>query len=391
MPAIRLTLRRWFADPALKWPLGVYLGLRLGLSGLAVALWLLGLVPRTPDLVPPLYFEITPVMDGWPGLLLGVWQRFDVINYQRIAEYGYLSPEISVFFPLLPLAMRGVSAALGGNSLAAGLLIANVAAPAALIGLYRLAVREGCDLDSARRAVLYLAVFPTSFFLLVPYTESLFLFLALLTFWLARNGHWARAMAAAFLASLTRTSALALAPALLWELWEQYGWSPTKIGWRVGAALAPFAGFGVFMLWRAWQGYRSFAEYQYIVWQRTTDWPWMGIWLTLVRIANGQATLVEYIDLGCVGLFIGLGVVVLRRMPLSYGLYYWALLLFNLSPRHIPQALLSQTRYVLTLFPAFILLGRAGHSPLWGRAILYPFTALLFYLAGQFILWGWAG
>jgi hypothetical protein len=56
------------------------------------------------------------------------------------------------------------------------------------------------------------------------------------------------------------------------------------------------------------------------------------------------------------------------------------------------EALLSVSRYILALFPAFIVLGRIGSSKPWlHRLILYPSIAGLLFLTGQFVLWGWVG
>ena len=66
--------------------------------------------------------------------------------------------------------------------------------------------------EIARRAVLYAAVFPTAFFFLAPYSESLFLLLVLLSFWSARRGRWAMAGATGALAALTRNLGVLVVP-----------------------------------------------------------------------------------------------------------------------------------------------------------------------------------
>ena len=54
------------------------------------------------------------------------------------------------------------------------------------------------------------------------------------------------------------------------------------------------------------------------------------------------------------------------------------------------EALLSASRYVLALFPGFIVLGRLGASRAWvHRLIVYPSIVGLLYLTGQFVIWGW--
>jgi hypothetical protein len=53
------------------------------------------------------------------------------------------------------------------------------------------------------------------------------------------------------------------------------------------------------------------------------------------------------------------------------------------------QPLVSMTRYVLAVFPVFIVLGMWGKNPWVNRVILYTSILLQLYLSAQFILWGW--
>jgi hypothetical protein len=126
-------------------------------------------------------------------------------------------------------------------------------------------------------------------------------------------------------------------------------------------------------------------------WQRIYTVPFAIVVITLQRIIENAAASIEYIDLIIVTLMIILGFLALFRLPLPYTIYYWTLLLFNLSQFRIPQPISSQARYALLLFPAFIVLGQLGASPRNHRLILYSFFALWLFLAGQFIMWGWVG
>ena len=58
---------------------------------------------------------------------------------------------------------------------------------AALLGIAALAHRD-YDAGTARRAVLYLTLFPTAFFTFAGYAESLFLALAVWCFVVVRHG-----------------------------------------------------------------------------------------------------------------------------------------------------------------------------------------------------------
>jgi len=53
------------------------------------------------------------------------------------------------------------------------------------------------------------------------------------------------------------------------------------------------------------------------------------------------------------------------------------------------QPLLSVPRYALAIFPAFIVLGRAGKNPLVNRLIIYLSWLGLLFFSGQFVIWGW--
>ena len=82
-----------------------------------------------------------------------------------------------------------------------------------------------------------------------------------------------------------------------------------------------------------------------------------------------------------------ISVMTLSSMPRSLS---WAVTLFVLLLRRTTlQPLVSMSRYVLVLFPAFMIWGRWGRNPRIQRLIIYSSVALLLYLSGQFAMWGW--
>ena len=157
---------------------------------------------------------------GWHNLFTA-WERWDGLWFLRIADAGYGGTDPSAaFFPLYPLLIRGLSGLIGGHPLAAALFISNLAYLGALFALYELTLME-YNHEFARRTVLYLAVFPTAFFFLAPYTESLFLLLVVTSFLMAKRGQWAFAAALGALACATRSVGLALILPLMLEAWSQ--------------------------------------------------------------------------------------------------------------------------------------------------------------------------
>jgi hypothetical protein len=185
---------------------------------------------------------------GWLGdLLAAPAARWDAAWYLVIAHYGY-HPELgaytasrSAFFPLYPLALRGVSAT-GLPAVLAGVLISLVAFAAALYGIHRLSTLEATRLMGARRqppgdgagdggsasadpaararearggevarlAVLATALAPMAFYFSAVYSESLYLALSVGVFWCARQGRWAWAGALGALAGATRSAGIVL-------------------------------------------------------------------------------------------------------------------------------------------------------------------------------------
>lgn len=131
--------------------------------------------------------------------------RWDATYFARIALDGYersLSFR-TAFFPLQALATSIFMPLTGGDAYIAGMVVANVSCFVALLGLASLTARE-FDACTARRAMCYLALFPSALFLFAGYSESLFLALAIWCFVALRARVWWLAGVLGLLAALTR-------------------------------------------------------------------------------------------------------------------------------------------------------------------------------------------
>ncbi len=184
------------------------------------------------------FFTVTMVanlpsghQNGWPGAaMLNAWKQWDAGRYLSIIQHGYADPNNTAFFPLYPLLSSGVAHLLGqNNALLAALFVANVAALVAMIGIALLAQCEFGLQDSGQRALMALLAYPLSFFLVAPYSESLFLATSVFACYYARRGAWGRTALCALLAGLTRPTGVVLIPTLFWEFGRQQGW-----WWRIG-------------------------------------------------------------------------------------------------------------------------------------------------------------
>src|ERR671918_1124925 len=171
--------------------------------------------------------------------LLSPLARWDAAWYLRIAESGYGGGDgRAAFFPLYPLLVRAVASPFGASPealLVAAYAVALAAFLGALVLLHRLVSLE-LGRPLAKPALLLLAVFPAAVFFGAPYSESLFLLLAVGAFYAARTDSWAWAGACAAAASATRSAGvlLLLPPAMLW-----WGSRPRRGGNAAWLLLAP--------------------------------------------------------------------------------------------------------------------------------------------------------
>ena len=254
------TVRAWLThilqDEAVGWTFGVFLTVRISLSALAIVVITLRPLAEGGHERYIIPLGLDPVSSRAEQLLLEVWQRWDVIHYQRIAAQGYTDLESSVFPPLFPALTRLLAPALGGNHLLAALVFCNLSYLAALVIFYKL-IQLDYEQDVARRATLYLSIFPTAFFFLVPYSESLFFLLVVLFFYALRRQQWVAASVAAGLASFTRLQGLVLVVPLGYEWLRHADFDPRRAS-RLALLILPVVLPPIVFVWsRHLAGYPS--------------------------------------------------------------------------------------------------------------------------------------
>lgn len=385
--SIRSAKAIWRRLPvAVRVALPLFLAVRIGLSLFAVTS--LQVFPAVE--VPAEYWRgIEPVTEGVHGWLLGPWQRWDTLWYLRIASLGYDPTDGSTaFFPLYSLVIRLLARPLKDDYLLAAMLISNLACLGAAILLYKITNLE-FDHGSARRAVVYQLLFPTAFFLFAPYTESLFLLWATASLYSARRGKWWWAGSFGFLAGLTRLTGAALALPLLYEMWRRNDRRLDRFPLRWASIGLPFLGLAVYslylyarfgnpLLWLNIQGQG--------IWTRSFAWPWDTAYQIVASLFQPPN---NAIDLLLTLLFIFLTILAFKKLRATYGLY---MLLSMLPPLLRPRAgapLCSMPRFVLVLFPSFMVLGQIGKKPLWHRLILYNSLLFLTFFTALFVAWYW--
>ncbi len=383
-------------------PLEIFLWSRLAIWLLAVAA-LLALVPnRDPDAVD----RADPNLISELGYATDVWARWDSYWFLRIAEHGYDDTASTAFYPLYPAVVGILGRVFGGHYVAAGIVVSLAACLAAFVLLYRLALRRFPE-EVAARAVVFLAVFPTAFFLQAVYSEALFLALALGAFLYAERARFGAAAALTALAILTRPTGLALVPALLvlaWRapdrrralafvaatpaalgvyallLWQQLGrpfaFLHTEDQWyRETSTLGPLGG-----LWDA--AHAAWAGVLQLTVGSAENWYWVEDGADAVALTNLEA-------FGSLVLLVGLGYVAWKRIGPAYGLYCAASAVLALSVPTQTYPLLSLPRFVLVVFPVFLALALVVRSRRAEWAIVGISSLLLGLHVVQWVLWRW--
>ncbi len=176
--------------------------------------------------IPLLVSNNIPIRSGYlyqPTLnhLFFPWANFDGIHYLDIAQNGYSSN--GRFFPFYPILINVAAKGIGmftQNTMRfffSGLFMSNLFFLCSLFLLYRL-----LRIDYSRKVVfttiLFLLIFPTSFFFGAVYSESLFLFFSLLSLYFARKKDWFKSGVTAAVASSIRFTGIILIPVLLIEM-----------------------------------------------------------------------------------------------------------------------------------------------------------------------------
>ena len=404
---VRSYTRHPVPRPSLSSPLTVALATRAG-TWIAAAFALLILDPLMRS------FGGDSVWVDDVGWFVDMWARWDSGWFVAIARDGYVNPEESTaFFPLYPGLLKVVGAILGGHYVLAGLLVSLAAGTGAVLLLHRL-TRELLDDDAADRAVLYVCLFPMSIFLLAVYSEALYLLLSVATFLLALRGRFLAAGLVAGLALLTRTSAVALLPALAVLAWQTSDGRARRL-----ASLAVAGAVGT--LWPLWLWLRLDDPLLFVRAQSSESWgrnlspagPLGGLWHAaeagwaairqLIEGPGGRVYWAHATDttpmhvaavnlelLAYLVLFLGLAIVVWRRLGPAFGAFVAASLALPLSAPTDDWPLLSLPRFGLGIFPIFIALALLGRRPRLHVAILCISALLLGvtivrWSAGQFV------
>lgn len=392
---------RWYA--ALKKILPVYVSVHLAL----LAISSLAFLYTNHDFAS----TIMRVYTLWTQ-----WHHWDTGIYLQIALHGYVNAQQLGFFPLYPMLERAVMT-VTGDPFTAGMIISNLAELVMFTVLYRLIERDFGS-ERAFYTVLYFAIFPTAFFFSIAYTEATFLCFSTLTFYQIRSGRWWLAALFGFLACLTRPDGMFLAIPFFYEYlsrkWPQQATSlRTFLAWKHISTLLKSIRFDILLFLFIPMGIGCVIAYGYLkfgdplafyhahaTWGRFLTIPGYGIanafWaihLHGLLSFTGMRTLTDLLPVLLVGTLVLLcffGKWRLEPKFWAYGLYALALFTyFQLFTRGGTFPLESMSRFILEIFPAFLLLSHFRKNRLVHLSYFMISLATFFFLATQFATGHW--
>ena len=314
---------------------------------------------------------------GWRAWL-EVWNRWDAVNYLKLAEFGYQATgemrPLMVFYPLYPW-LISLFTYVTRDSLVSAFLISTIASLIVGLLLFRLIALD-YSAEIAEQTVWFLFIFPTSYFLHIGYTESLFLALALGCLLAARREDWLSAGCLGALACMARGPGILLMPTLAVEALSQYR-ATRRWNWQWLWILIVASGFGVYLWINAREAGNPFAfmqirrESYYI----SMSWPWVGIRQTIGALGHNPAAAemsgrqeLIFIALGFVGMIVSW----IKLRPI-----YSVWITLNWLIVTCVSFIASVPRYTLVMFPLHLLFALAAtKNRIWG--IFVTVWSLLF-------------
>ncbi len=319
-------------------------------------------------------FSTLPHTNLFPNDFLKSLANWDGGHFLGIAD-GYDKYFQYAFFPLYPVLINLVSK-LTGSLLTAGILISTISTLLAANFLYKLVVLE-FGKQHAQKAVLAMLFFPMSFYLLTVYSEALFLFLAIATFYFARKRRLLLASITAALASATRLAGLGVVLGLFINVYLSGGLN--RKNWYI--LLAPL-GFILYSLYL----YQNTGDLFYFVraekyWHRQLVFPGSAIFSSFGQLLTPgfiAQNFRAFWDFAFTIFGVGLVWRVARKLSIDYAVFSIISLMLPLfSP-----TLLAVPRYLLTIFPIFIVMSQVKN-----QYVIFAYSVLsLLLLAGFAIL-----
>jgi hypothetical protein len=253
-----------------------------------------------------------------------VWHKWDALWYERVARDGYgheldtpAGQAVAGFWPLYPLTVRAVWALVPSISF---FWVASVVSALLTLAALLLLARSLIDRDEmVGRVMAIMMTSAGSFYLTIPYAESLFLLLVVATLVMTRRRRYEIAGLLAGLAATTRVQGLALVAVPVIACWLDRELASGRRRSRAAVAAALFV-IPVAMyfagLAQAQGSWDAFVARQ-AMWDNPSPWPGTA----LLALVQHPGRISGWLHGGFWALYLGLLVRYWKRMPLGEALF----------------------------------------------------------------------
>jgi hypothetical protein len=298
-----------------------------------------------------------------------------------------------------PLLIFGLSAA--ATSTLAAIIVSALGTLGAMLALYDL-TREKLDEDGAMRAIFYLLIFPTGFFLVQVYTEGLFVGLAFGCLAMVKRGGWYWILAALLGSAATLTRAVGIALIIPMAItWFRTGeWLDVDMEWKqiyyfvkspekkviisFGKMLLAFAPVITFILWKFSRLGANFSFVENLYFGRgILDFGYaFSSWSEAIKsMFAGIPARTAYFSIELIGLIVGTATCIacIKRYP-EIAWFSLAVLVISVGSGPVQGI----QRYILAAPAVFFMLASWGKNKAFDRAwtiaslLLMGLQAMLF-------------
>ncbi|HEX3048257.1 MAG TPA: mannosyltransferase family protein [Bacillota bacterium] len=325
---------------------------------------------------PKNFFQILKYLTNWDG----EW-------YLKIAANGY-DTQSAAFFPLFPLTIRFLHN-FGLNQTIAAILVANLALLGVVIVFYRLLKLDYPE-EISVNATWYLMLFPTSLYFTASYTEPLFLMMVLIAFYNARRERWLLSGLAGMLAALTRNWGVFLIIPLLYEYLNRIHFNLRLVNAAIiWLSLIPIglAGYMIYLHFHLGDSLAFVTAQSH--WKRSFTYPWQAFGIAFQNIRHDFYFGANLLDLIFASAGVGLMLLGVRRIRVSYQIYAAIGLLIPLLAAAPWAGLLSMPRFVIVLFPLLITLAVVTRNQETKIGIVAVFAGFLTFFSVLFAQSRW--
>jgi Gpi18-like mannosyltransferase len=266
-------------------------------------------------------------------LFLAPWYRWDTARYLEIADFGYDFNIINTVWPPLYPFLIKIFSFIFQPSILAALIVSNLFFVVGMFLTYFL-TKDIFNEEVARKSIFFIAIFPTSFYFVAGYSESIFLTLSVSVFILIRKKKWLWAGLLSALAVLTRVQGIILVVPIFIELLRDYfknrNLKQLMIN-SISIVYAPFA-YGLYSLY-VYYGLRVDWPWNMLstYWDQHFGLPWEGIIGTIYSFLIKEEILITPPLMKIVNIFLPILTIYLlirmrKRIPLFISVYSWLML-----------------------------------------------------------------